>query len=55
MAFFSRYEDLSVDFADATLVVLAEQLGADSVLTTDHRGFEIYRVEGRRRIPILPT
>ena len=50
-----QYEDLPMDFADATLVVLAEQLGADSVLTTDRRDFEIYRIGGRRNFRILPT
>jgi len=49
-----QYEDLPMDFADATLVVLGEQLGANTVLTTDRRDFEIYRLEGRRRFRILP-
>ncbi|MGH9365446.1 MAG: type II toxin-antitoxin system VapC family toxin, partial [Thermoanaerobaculia bacterium] len=30
-----HYADLPMDFADATLVVLAEELGTDAVLTTD--------------------
>ena len=43
-----------MDFADATLVVLAEELGTDRVLTTDRRDFSIYRIEGRKRFRIKP-
>ena len=50
-----QYEDLPMDFADATLVVLAEQLDTNTVLTTDRRDFEIYRIGGRRRFRILPA
>lgn len=49
-----QYGDLPMDFADATLVVLAEELGTDAVLTTDRRDFELYRIHGRRRFRILP-
>jgi predicted nucleic acid-binding protein len=53
-ALLQQYVDLPMDFADATLVVLAEELGTDFVLTTDRRDFEIYRIAGRRRFHILP-
>jgi predicted nucleic acid-binding protein len=49
-----EYRDLPMDFADATLVVLAEDLATDLVLTTDRRDFSIYRIRGRRRFRILP-
>lgn len=49
-----RYADLPMDFADATLVALAEELDTETVLTTDRRDFEIYRVGERRRFRILP-
>lgn len=42
-----RYADCPMDFADATLVVLAEDLKTDHVLTTDQRGFNVYRIGGR--------
>jgi len=50
----SQYSDLPMDYADATLVVLAEELGTNLVLTTDRRDFAIYRIRGRRRFEILP-
>lgn len=37
-----------MDFADATLVVLAEDLGTDRILTTDRRDFSVYRISGRK-------
>jgi predicted nucleic acid-binding protein len=43
-----RNADCPIDFADATLVVLAEDLKTDQVLTTDQRGFSAYRIGGRR-------
>jgi predicted nucleic acid-binding protein len=53
-ALIRKYADLPMDFADATLVALAEDLGTDLVFTTDHRDFEVYRVGGHRRFQILP-
>jgi len=44
-----------MDYADATLVVLAEELGANLVFTTGRRDFGVYRVKGRRRFQILPS
>lgn len=38
-----RYCNLPMDFADASLVVLAEQLGHGRILTSDRRDFNIYR------------
>ena len=38
-----RYCDLPMDFADASLVVLAEQLGHGRILTSDRQDFNIYR------------
>ncbi|MGA1263903.1 MAG: type II toxin-antitoxin system VapC family toxin [Prochlorothrix sp.] len=38
-----RYADLPMDLADASLVVLAEQLQEGRILTTDRRDFSIYR------------
>lgn len=50
-----QYADLPMDFADATLVVLAEELDTELVLTTDRRDFEVYRIKSRRRFRILPS
>jgi len=38
-----RYADRPMDFADATLVLLAEGLDVRDVLTLDRRGFSTYR------------
>jgi len=38
-----RYADTPMDFADATLVLLAEQIGATDIVTLDRRGFSTYR------------
>jgi hypothetical protein len=43
-----RYADTPMDFADATLVVLAEDLNTERILTLDERGFRTYRY-GRNR------
>jgi uncharacterized protein len=53
-ALVSRYSDLPMDYADATLVVLAEELETNQIFTTDRRDFAIYRIKGRRRFEILP-
>lgn len=50
----SQYADLPMDYADATLVVLAEELGTNLVFTTDRRDFAVYRIRGRRRFDVLP-
>jgi predicted nucleic acid-binding protein len=49
-----QYEDLPMDFADATLVVLAEELGTNLVFTTDRTDFEVYRIRGRKTFRIKP-
>ena len=49
-----QYANLPMDYADATLVVLAEEVATDWVFTTDHRDFGVYRLRGRRRFRIVP-
>ena len=39
----NRYGDVPMDYADATLVVVADALKIGAVLTTDRRGFRVYR------------
>ena len=48
------YRDLPMDFADATLVVLAEELDTQVILTTDRRDFGVYRIRGRKKFKITP-
>lgn len=38
-----QYADLPMDFADASLVLLAEYLGHGRILSTDKRDFHTYR------------
>jgi predicted nucleic acid-binding protein len=54
-ALLGQYADLPMDFADATLVVLAEELGTNLIFTTDRRDFGVYRIGKRKRFRILPS
>jgi predicted nucleic acid-binding protein len=51
----ARYGDHPMDFADATLVLLAQRESIARVLTVDHADFETYRIDGRRRLSIVPA
>jgi len=51
----SRYSDRPMDFADATLVYLAERESISTVFTIDQSDFATYRIAGRRRFRILPA
>ncbi len=48
-----KYSDLPMDYADATLVCLASDLGVMDIVTLDRRDFRIYRA-GARRFNIIP-
>jgi predicted nucleic acid-binding protein len=50
----AKYHDLPMDYADATLIVLAEDLETTKVCTTD-RDFSVYRAYGRSPFEILPA
>jgi predicted nucleic acid-binding protein len=54
MTLMEKYHDVPMDFADATLVVLAEETGTDEVFTLDRRGFSAYRIHGRKAFSIRP-
>lgn len=49
-----RYRNVPMDYADATLVTVGEDLGLDTVLTLDRRGFSVFRLHGRGSFHILP-
>lgn len=53
-ALMSRYHDRPMDFADATLVHVAERDSISTVFTVDHDDFETYRIKGRKRFRVLP-
>lgn len=48
----SRYADLDMDLADATLIVVAESLEINKVFSID-KDFSIYRIPGKRRFENL--
>ena len=50
----ARYYDRPMDFADATLVHLANRESLTTILTVDHDDFETYRIGRRGRFRILP-
>jgi predicted nucleic acid-binding protein len=52
-AIIARYPALPCDYADATLIALAESAGVIAVATLDQRGFSVYRVRGRKRFRIV--
>ena len=49
-----RYADRPMDFADATLVHVANRSGISTVFTIDHDDFLTYRIDKRRRFRIVP-
>jgi len=53
-ALMTAYADLPADFADATLVALAEELDAWTILTLDRRDFSVYRGDDGQRLEIRP-
>lgn len=48
------YRDVPMDFADATLVAIAEEMRVEGIFTLDRRGFQTYRLLGRRAFQISP-
>jgi predicted nucleic acid-binding protein len=48
-----KYSDLPMDFADATLVLLADEVGSGEILTLDLRGFRTYRFRRSRRFSLV--
>jgi uncharacterized protein len=50
-----KYQDLPMDLADGTLVVLGEELKLNRVFTLDHRHFQIYRPLHVKRFELLPA
>ena len=44
-----KYADQPMDFADASVVLLAMRSGVREILTADRRDFAVYRLAGRMR------
>ena len=49
-----KYSDVPMDLVDALLVCVAEETRIPRILTFDRRGFETYRMNGKKRFTILP-
>jgi predicted nucleic acid-binding protein len=49
----ARYPNVFMDFADATLVVLAENLNTPNILTLDERGFRTFRYRRNKLFRLL--
>lgn len=48
------YRSVPMDLVDGLLVAVAEEQGLHEVLTLDRRGFNTYRLKGRKAFSILP-
>jgi hypothetical protein len=48
-----QYRDHPMDFADASLVALAERLSLNRIFTLDFNDFSTYRIKGSRAFTIL--
>lgn len=44
-----KYADQPMDFADASVVLLATRAGVHEILTADRRDFAVYRLAGKAR------
>jgi hypothetical protein len=44
-----KYADQPMDFADASVVLLATRTGVREILTADRKDFSVYRLAGRAR------
>lgn len=53
-ALMSQYSDRPMDFADATLVYLAERESLSLVFTIDHGDFQTYRIRAKQPFHIVP-
>jgi hypothetical protein len=51
----TRYADTPMDFADATLVLIADSLGVTDILTLDRRGFSTYRTAKGKAFRLVPS
>jgi predicted nucleic acid-binding protein len=52
-AILARYAELPCDYADATLIALAEGAGVPVIATVDQRDFSVYRLGRRKRFRIV--
>ncbi len=49
-----KYSDLPMDYADATIVSLANDIGIKDIVTFDQKDFSIYKFSGKKNFHIYP-
>jgi predicted nucleic acid-binding protein len=49
-----KYSDTPMDFADATLVLLGEDVATNRIVTFDRRGFRTFRTRRGKPFEIMP-
>jgi len=49
----AQYASLPCDYADASLIALAERTGVTAIATVDQRDFSVYRLRGRKQFRIV--
>lgn len=50
----AKYQNLCLDFADATLMYLAEREGIEHIFTLDRRDFTVFRTSAGKPLVIFP-
>lgn len=50
----AKYADAPMDFADATLVAVAEERGITDIVTLDRKDFTVYRTAARKGFTVYP-
>jgi len=55
LALMEKYKNIPMDFADATLVTLAEEAAVSDIFSLDIRGFSVYRIHGKKAFTIWPA
>ena len=49
-----QYADLPIDFADASLIALAEERKITTIFTLDHKDFRIYKPKHLKAFNLIP-
>lgn len=55
IALMERFRDARMDYADATLILLAERISVFEILTLDRRGFAFFRTSNGRPLEIVES
>ncbi|BCB97290.1 pilus biogenesis protein [Dissulfurispira thermophila] len=51
----NKYQDLPMDFADASLVAVADKENISKIFTLDHKDFKTYRTKSGKSFRLLPS